>query len=220
MTENAKRSTGEAQPDGASYGEWNVLSKVEFNGGKRELVAENVAQEQDPTDILQDTGEEPQAETVELPKNSAADLLAGLKRNRRNLETYGDEVMGKQIEEFAPEYIENEAYLQEAVRALTGQEDQDSQPQRRAEDISANEIIEYCQNDRKTAVGRFNRLNTEIHDLDQTLNIFTRHFGKGAKRLKEMRAEQDDCQRKIVSQDHRISLVESILGIEGEKKTK
>ena len=206
---------------------WEDLAEVEF----RSQVEEAESQQESQSEVQESSSNEEAVDTSEpevsdavpvatspesaadAPMPSASVFMDKLNQNHRNIESYGSEVMGKKIEEFAQDYLDNEAYLQGIVAELAGEGDD----ARDLDSISSEEIIRRCEDDRKAAVKRHNDLNNIMHDLRQSTNFFTSRFGKKARQLKEYQKEQDDCYNRVNIQDKRLSLVKSLLGIEDKK---
>lgn len=181
----------------------SVLEEMQgsFDPDKARELRENF-QIEDDQKVLPNKSETDKTET----KNGAK-LVAQINQNFLNWDSYLKE-MGRKLDDFehAKEIklgLEDGKYLINIVNELAA-----NSGGRDLDEISQEEIIERCQEDRIAAIRRYNELGTIIRNLYNQSNFFTRRFGKKAKKMKEYRAEQYECTRKEERQDKRIEMAE------------
>ena len=137
MMDTSGGHSPEKETNEDSGSSWEDLAEVEF----RSQVGEAEGQQESQSEVQESSSSEeavdtPESETSDMvpaatspesaadaPMPSASVFMDKLNQNHRNIESYGSEVMGKKIEEFAQDYLDNEAYLQGIVAELAGEGD-------------------------------------------------------------------------------------------------
>ena len=121
---------------------------------------------------------------------TGADLMKTFLENRRDFESYASEMAGKSLEEIAPHFNDDNAFLEQAIMNLSGGEENTRTPA----EISSDEIVQYYTDDIKKYNQRFNELNGLIAQKQEQIGLFGRLFGvgKAAKEKKALESEQND----------------------------
>ena len=172
--------------------QFSAMQQEKHGGLAQKRLAEQISTAAKRLERIASTIKKPaennRAEAVEPEHKvvSGAELADAFAKSHQDFESYATEVSGQTIEERAPDFVADEAYFNDVMAELTRDGGD-------AASISSDEIIEHYREDYRKNVRRYNELNDEISKKRNSLGFFGRRFGKGARELKAMQKEQDQC---------------------------